>query len=410
MRRIFASLILVLIMLIMPGCGEKEAVQLQKNNNGQVSEQVVLSHGNENEDLSTNDQINGQINPIDSGDGEDLTEIQDDELPINDPKNVVVNSHVDNDGQIKLILSKNYGSEQLLEQYIEARENLSIMDGLYSLDLDIETAYGGSYVNGIGDLHADNGGFSGERQDWFYYINGIFADMGAFDYYPEEGEVIWWDYHSWKMSKGVPAVIGCYPEPFLHGYDGKVTATTIMYFSDDVELAVELQDALKSKGAKDIKLSKIDTTDTTDTTDVTGTIDIMNVADTINVYDTQKLSKRKGSVILIGEWDKLKKIPYMKELNEAGIRAGLFIHFTDDSVELFDYSGEKVKQISEKAGVITATGEGNGDDSPLWFITGTDRDGLVEAVQVLADNPEKIVGSFSVAIHNSEIIKLPYME
>jgi hypothetical protein len=41
--------------------------------------------------------------------------------------------------------------------------------------------------------------------------------------------VEWWDYRSWKGSERVPIVIGAFPEPFLHGYDGKRRAAAVRF-------------------------------------------------------------------------------------------------------------------------------------------------------------------------------------
>ena len=67
-------------------------------------------------------------------------------------------------------------------------------------------------------------GLAGDRaaqRDWFYYVNGIEADVGAQDYGLSSGDRIQWDYHSWRATMRVPAIVGAYPEPFVHGYRGK---------------------------------------------------------------------------------------------------------------------------------------------------------------------------------------------
>ena len=36
-----------------------------------------------------------------------------------------------------------------------------------------------------------------------------------------DGDRVWWDRHDWGATDDVPAVVGSFPEPFLHGIDGK---------------------------------------------------------------------------------------------------------------------------------------------------------------------------------------------
>ena len=79
----------------------------------------------------------------------------------------------------------------------------------------VQTRYGGRYVHAV-DGFAEHG-----RRSWFYYVNGYLADRSAADYRLRPGDVLWWDYRSWRNPAQDPVVVGAFPEPFLHGYDGK---------------------------------------------------------------------------------------------------------------------------------------------------------------------------------------------
>ena len=57
--------------------------------------------------------------------------------------------------------------------------------------------------------------------DWFFYVDGVEATVGAADYSLHGGESVWWDYRDWTAAMQVPAVVGSWPQPFLDGYDGK---------------------------------------------------------------------------------------------------------------------------------------------------------------------------------------------
>ena len=78
-----------------------------------------------------------------------------------------------------------------------------------------QTRYGGRYVHAV-DGVAEHG-----QRSWFYYVNGYLADRSAADYRLRPGDVEWWDYRSWHDPAQDPVVVGAFPEPFLHGYDGK---------------------------------------------------------------------------------------------------------------------------------------------------------------------------------------------
>jgi hypothetical protein len=59
------------------------------------------------------------------------------------------------------------------------------------------------------------------RSSWFYYVNGYLADRSSAEYRLRAGDIEWWDYRSWADPAQDPVVVGAFPEPFLHGYDGQ---------------------------------------------------------------------------------------------------------------------------------------------------------------------------------------------
>jgi hypothetical protein len=87
----------------------------------------------------------------------------------------------------------------------------------------VKTSYGGRFVQAV---NGSEGSRTASR-DWFYYVNGIEADRSAVEYRLHQGDVEWWDYHSWSAGRDVPVVVGAFPEPLLHGYAGKTHPTTM---------------------------------------------------------------------------------------------------------------------------------------------------------------------------------------
>jgi hypothetical protein len=87
----------------------------------------------------------------------------------------------------------------------------------------VRTRYGGRYVQAVDGI-AEHG-----RRSWFYYVDGYLADRGATEYRLHRGEVEWWDYRAWRDPAQDPVVIGAFPEPFLHGYDGRRRPVAVLY-------------------------------------------------------------------------------------------------------------------------------------------------------------------------------------
>ncbi|PKM78051.1 MAG: hypothetical protein CVU90_04880 [Firmicutes bacterium HGW-Firmicutes-15] len=281
---------------------------------------------------------------------------------------------------VGLLITKDFGEQILFKKQVAIDKSSTVIDVLKA-NLNITTKWDGSYVSSINGLESQNGGISGNNLDWFYYINGICSDAGAADYSLRAGEVIWWDYHKWQSAGFAnSAVIGCYPEPFIHGYRGKVETTTIMSSEDNLNLANEIEKALKNKGVNSVATM---------------------------VLDNSYLEKTRKPAIVIGTWDELKKLDFLDKFNKAYRKTGASVHFTDEGLELLDYKGNVTQSGAKSAGIIVASGSGLGDDSPLWLVAGTDPEGLQQAVDLLVKTSDKISGLYNAAILSGEVIRLP---
>jgi len=283
------------------------------------------------------------------------------------------------DSGVTLWITRDFGKKTILNQKVPLEKEWSVFEVLHS-SADITTAYGGSYVEGINGLKTTTGGLGGEKQDWFYYVNGVFCDVGALDYYPRSGDIVWWDYHRWQNMSTFPSVVGCYPRPFLSGFRGQTNSTVIMSSESHRDLAGKFKQALQSQGVASVSVKGL---------------------------DPGLLEDRQNPVIVLGEWSELSEVEWLKGFNKAYTKNGTCIHFTAGAVELLDYKRQVVRTVSGDVGVITATGTGSGDPNPLWLVVGSSPKGLSQAVNVLVNSPGKIRGMYGAAIFEGEVIRLP---
>ena len=72
---------------------------------------------------------------------------------------------------------------------------------LLQSSFDVETRYGGRFVQSIDGLE---GGGAGGQVDWFYFVNGVEADVGAAEYELSPGDRVQWDYRNWARPCGCP--------------------------------------------------------------------------------------------------------------------------------------------------------------------------------------------------------------
>jgi hypothetical protein len=118
------------------------------------------------------------------------------------------------EGSAELWITRDRGSEVVLSTTVPA--GISALEALRR-KTDVETRYGGRFVQAIDGIEGDIAG----QHDWFYFVNGYEADISAADYELHDGDVLWWDHRSWEGEMREPAVVGAFPEPFLHGWGGK---------------------------------------------------------------------------------------------------------------------------------------------------------------------------------------------
>ncbi len=242
---------------------------------------------------------------------------------------------------------------------------------------NVKTVYGGALVtsiDGIGSAQADG------KKNWFYYINGIMADVGARQYSPKPGDNIWWDFHSWDANTYISSVIGAYPQPFLSGYAGQRKEIFILYTTSLAARAVELKDNLEELSVQKIELKLCNSR-------------IIN-------------EKNNKMFIIIGSWRDLNQHKAIWDIYRNYRKAGLFIKFEKDKLQIMDINGKIQKEFG-KAAAIVGTKRGFGSDSVIWFIIGTDDDGVGAALDILINEPEKIKFYSGAVVTSGEILNVP---
>jgi hypothetical protein len=115
-------------------------------------------------------------------------------------------------GGAQLDVTRNFGQQQLFSTSVpDIRKDETVMRFLESKRA-VKTSYGGKFVTTIDGLKSSTGSGS---SDWFYFVNGIEASVGAADKTLSPGDVVQWDYRRWDATMRIPAIVGAYPQPFV---------------------------------------------------------------------------------------------------------------------------------------------------------------------------------------------------
>jgi len=284
------------------------------------------------------------------------------------------------DIQVRLIVTRDFGNQLLLDETVQAASDSTAMSLLQRI-ASIETSYGGGFVNSINGIRSGYSNGHRSRDDWFISVNGITSNRGALDYILNDGDITHWDFHNWSFRQFIPATIGTFPEPFLHGYGGNIYPTIIVY-SDGLNKSAEcLADTLKNAGVIDLTVMPL--------------------------IELSSELKASANIILIAESDSQ---PIL-EINDLWRRLGFYVHIGEDFIEVYDEKGEIAEEYITSMGFIQATQNpwnprGLGAcENVLWIISGTDQSAIENAADILCQRQQDIKYAYS-AIIDSGILQL----
>jgi hypothetical protein len=239
----------------------------------------------------------------------------------------------------------------------------------------VDTRFGGGFVQSIEG--AKGGQRNGRPYDWFFYINGLQSDRGATSVRVRDGSRVWWDLHDWGTTDDIRAVVGQYPEPFLHGIGGRRLPTRVE--------CVDAQDP----ACDDVQQRLVDL----DLPAAKGQVGSSFVQDTLR--------------ILVGPWVALREDRTAGELEKGPQASGVFVRPAADgrSFALLDSRGRVTRRLGPGTGLIAATAAKDQGSEPVWIVTGTDAAGVQAAAGALDEGALR--GHFAVAVVDARPIGLP---
>jgi Domain of unknown function (DUF4430) len=263
----------------------------------------------------------------------------------------------EDEGEVRLTVTRDYGSEAILQETDSIDESDTVIRVL-DRNAEITTRYGGGFIQSIDGLAGSQS--AGRRSDWFFYVNGIESPIGSAEYDPGDGDRIWWDYRDWTAAMRVPAVVGSWPEPFVHGFEGKRWQTFVdcVAVGQTCEVVDERVLALGRpvlsvvrRGARHVKASG-----------------------------------NEGIHMLVGPWSALRADPVGRLLAQPPRESGVFAQFVGTKralLEVLNTAGQPAGSIGKGGGLIAALRPDEGP--PTWVVTGTDAKGVAAAANLLGD-------------------------
>ena len=235
----------------------------------------------------------------------------------------------------------------------------------------VTTRFGGGFVQSINGQSGTS-----TRRDWFYYVNGLQASLGAAGTAVHKGDRIWWDLHDWSATDTIPAVVGSFPEPFVHGAKGRRLPTTLACASDAATACKRVGAEFKSLGI---------------------------------ATSTVLIGTGSGSdslAVVVGTWRDLHGELAASLVEHGPGSSGVYARFAGpggSKLQLLNADGHVARTLGPGAGLIAATGQNA--TGTVWMITGTDAAGVSAAAAALT--PTRLRDHFALAVAGKANFPLP---
>jgi hypothetical protein len=236
----------------------------------------------------------------------------------------------------------------------------------------VQTRYGGGFVQSVDGVAGDRA----HQLDWFYYVNGIEADVGAADFSLSAGDRVQWDLHSWRGTMRIPGIVGAYPEPFLHGYRGKRLPVRVECDKPDGPACKEAIDRLGKSG-------------------------VVAPSAGLGASGDQSVAR-----VVVASWPAMRRLQAASPLARAPSESGVFARFAGPggrTLELLDSAGVVARRAPPGTGLVAARVPQ--DQNVVWFVTGVDDAGVARAAAALDEGTLR--NAFAVAATPSGPVRLP---
>jgi hypothetical protein len=269
---------------------------------------------------------------------------------------------------VTLTVTRDFGSRPLHTVSQSRVPGAETVMRLLQRRFTVTTRYGGGFVQSINGAAGD-----GSQHDWFFYVNGIEAGQGAAATAINRGDRIWWDLHDWSQTQSVPAVVGSFPEPFVHGIKGKRYPTVVECAAGEQAVCGGVATALHAYGVK---------------------------------APEQLLGTGSGTDslgILVGTWSQLEPLVAARLIAKGPASGGVYAHFAGGRLQLLDARGRIARSLGAGAGLVAATRDAVAQ--PVWVVTGTDPAGVRAAAAAIT--PARLHDHFALAVQGGHDFPVP---
>ena len=256
------------------------------------------------------------------------------------------------EGTASLRVTSEFGAEEIATGTLEDPTPSDTVVRFLDDSADIETSYGGNFVDSIDGLAGST--TDGGPEDWFFFVNGYYSDVGAGETDVHPGDRIWWDYRNWQEAYRVPAVVGSWPAPLGGREDGEQPVV----IAECMTRAATCDDAAERMRDAGIE-PEVETVDS-------------------------PVEHPDDLRVLIGPWERLRDDPAASRLESGPSTSGVYARLEpcgpDWALSILGSDAEP--RVGFAAGGFVAAVREDGQE-PTWIVAGTDEGSVPDAVSLL---------------------------
>lgn len=275
-------------------------------------------------------------------------------------------------GAVELRVTRDFGRQEVRSaRFDKVRRDQTVLR-LLSSRFDVQTRYGGRFVQSIGGLQ---GRGAGGRRDWFYFVNGVEAHVGAAEYVVRPRDVVQWDYRRWDRAMSVPAIVGAFPQPFVTGVGKKRLPVRVECADPGARSCGLVKERLRVRG-------------------------IAASGSALGTSGTQRVIR-----VVVAPWRRARIVPALAMLAGDPQRSGVFARFSSDGSRLLLLAddGRVARTAPPRTGLVAAFSPSA--DQVVWAVTGTDEAALQSAAGALDER--SLRGAYALAAGPAGLEKLP---
>jgi hypothetical protein len=257
-------------------------------------------------------------------------------------------------GGVELTVTRDFGSRQVLDTPGPQQQEGETVLALLRRNAHVASTTGGA-------LH----------------VNGIAPDEDAQKVKVHPGDRIWFDRHDTTAATRVRAVVGSFPEPFLHGTNGRRLPSRI---------------DCADPGSAPCK-------------QVTAGLREVGVVAGLAAFGADPGAETLR--VLVGRWPQLRTDAAAGLLEHGPEVSGVYARPARDgkTIAALDPRGHVVQTLGPGTGLVAATVlQGT---QPTWIVTGTDDAGVSAAASAFAEGESALSDKFALAVSHDRPIALP---